>query len=298
VSGATTASLGNYNPFAGSGFTQVPVTLTLTRYNADNGKTTRRVDFYISRPLGSPAGFDVRYQGSSVLYTQPTTHPLSLGSPPSGTIFNDFGGNAKADSVSLALQVTVPPATDLTAGAPVTFDIVYICDGQGGLLSVSTPATLANAITVQINVLSALQASYAGPALNFGEVGSLADAQASTVTVAGVVRVASSGPYSVALASVNGYRMTYPGGNPATPSQAIKYSTHFLGQTVDSSTGGFSSVVCSRAGTGGQNLPVSATLEEGGRAKTPSPSYQDTLTITVTPLTVPYNGGTSPCPSL
>jgi hypothetical protein len=42
-------------------------------------------------------------------------------------------------------------------------DIVYVCRGNGGLSDVSAPTTLAQATTININVQSALQASYAGP---------------------------------------------------------------------------------------------------------------------------------------
>ncbi len=54
----------------------------------------------------------------------------------------------------------------------------------------------------------------------------------------------------------------------------------------------------SNIGIGGQNLPVAVTLQEGGTTKTPSPSYRDTLTVTVTPLAMPYGGGTANCPGL
>jgi len=298
VNGTTTTSIGSYDPFTGTTFVQVPVTLNLTRYSASGGKKTKAVDFYLTQPAQSPAGYDIRFQNSSVLYTLPATHTLSATSPPSGTIFYDFGGTAQADTVPLSLTVTIPPGVNLPAGQSISFDIVYVCTGSGGLNNVSIPTTLTQAITIQINVVSALQASYAGSSLDFGEIGSLTDTQAGTHTLNGAVRVASTGPYSVTLVSANGYKMTYSGGNLSTASQTIKYSAHFLGQTPDTTNPTFATMVCSPAGTGGQNLPISVTLREGGQTKSPSPSYRDTMTVTVTPLLVPYGGGTSACPGL
>src|SRR3546814_4180203 len=88
---------------------------------------------------------------------------------------------------------------------------------------------LAQALTVRINVASALQASWAGPALNFGEIGDLDNVAASQRSVEGAVRVASSGPYKVRVSSANGYRMTYAGGSPDNPQQRLHYSASFLG---------------------------------------------------------------------
>src|SRR3546814_9881164 len=83
---------------------------------------------------------------------------------------------------------------------------------------------LAQALTFRINVASALQASWAGPALNFGEIGDLDNVAASQRSVEGAVRVASSGPYKVRVSSANGYRMTYAGGSPDNPQQRINSS--------------------------------------------------------------------------
>lgn len=297
VSGATTVSIGNYNPFTGSSFNQVQVALNLTRYVSGRDET-QDVDFYIAQPAGSPAGYAIRHDNSSVLYTRPATHSLSVKSPPAGTVSYSFGGNGHPDTVSIPLVVTIPAGVDLNAGDPIVFDIVYVCTGSGAMKDVTSPTTLANAITIKINVLSALQASYAGPALDFGEVGALSDLEAFSHSVTGMVRVASSGPYTVTMTSANTYRMTYPGGNLGTSAQSIKYGTHFLGQTNDGTTGAFSIVACKRSGTGGQNLPLTVTLREGGLAKTPAPDYRDTLTVTITPLATPYNGVSWTCPAL
>lgn len=296
VSGATTVSIGNYNPFTGAGFNQVQVTLNLTRFRS-GGQYTRRVNFYFVQPAGSPA-YAITSSGSNVLYTLPASRALSLSSPPSGTVFYNFGASGSPNTVAIPLVVTIPGNLNLTAGEPIVFDIRYICDGSGGMSGVSSPATLTGAMTIKINVLSALQASYAGPALDFGEIGEVTDAQASTQTVGGNVRVASSGPFTVTLSSANTYRMTYPGGNLGTTTQRIRYSTRFLGQTMSNAAPTFTTVACSRVGISGQNLPISVTLQEGGTTKTPAPNYLDTLTVTVTPLAAPYGGSTVNCPGL
>jgi spore coat protein U-like protein len=256
------------------------------------------VDFYFVQPAGSPAGYEIRYSNSNVLYTLPATHSLSVTSPPSGTVFFDFGGNGQPNTVSIPLVVTIPPGLDLSAGDPIAFDIVYICNGRGALRDVTARTTLADAITIKINVLSAVQASYAGPALDFGEVGSLTDIASFTHSVTGMVRVASSGPYTVTMASANAYRMTFPGGSLVTSVQNIKYGSHFLGQNNDAANATFNETACKRAGTGGENLPLIVTLREGGVAKTPAPDYRDTLTVTITPLVVPYGGLSWSCPTL
>ncbi len=297
VSGATSVSIGNYNAFSGTGITQVPMTLDLTRYVGGGGRKTQKADFYISMPAGSPSGYDIRYQGSSVLYVYPQSHLLSFPGP-SGTVYYDFGGAGQPDTVAIPLVVTIPPNLDLAAGSEIKFDLVYICTGTGGLLDVSLPTRLNNAITLQLNILSALQASYIGSTLDFGEIGSLSDTDALQRTITGAIRVASTGPYSVALSSANGYKMRYPGANPDSASQNIRYSARMLGQTVDSFSPIFTTTACARAGTAGQNLSLSVTLREGGRAKLAAPNYSDNLIITVTPIAVPFAGASQNCQNL
>jgi spore coat protein U-like protein len=296
VSGSTSGTIGSYNPFGGAGPTQVTVYLNLTRH-AQGGHKTREVDFYFSQPPGSPA-FDIRYLGSNVLYTLPATHALSLQNPPAGTVHYDYGSAGKPDTVQLRFVVTIPAGLNLAAGQPLVFDIVYVCSGSGGLLDVSTPTTLPAAITLQVNVQSALQASYAGPALDFEEIGGITDAQALTHSISGALRVASTGPFSVALSSANSYRMTYPGGNASMPQQSVGYAVRMLGQIHNRASPGLGTIVCAALGTAGQNLPLVATLEEGGASKASAPNYQDNLTVTVTPLAVPYGGNPQNCNTL
>ena len=287
-----------YDPFAASGLTQITVPLTLTRY-ASGGAKTQTVNFVLTTPVGSPR-YEVLYNGASVVYTEGATggHPVN-GSRAAGEIYYSFGGASAPDqSTPFNLVVTVPANVNLSAGDPIKFDIQYVCAGTGGMTDVVTPTKLTGAIQINVNVLSALQASYVGPALDFGEVGLKTDLQVATDpgTKTGYIRVASSGPYSVEMRSQNGYRLTYPGGNPALAIQAMKYRASFLGQTRDATNTAAVTQICSRAGLDGTapnqgiRIPLSVTLQEGGVGRLPAPNYQDALTVTLTPLFAPQNG--------
>jgi hypothetical protein len=91
------------------------------------------------------------------------------------------------------------------------------------------------------------------------------------------------------MVSQNDYRLTFPGGNPATAVQRLNYKALFLGQTVSNSAPTFSAVTCARAGVPASEadlLPIRATLLEGGDGKQVSPDYKDVITVTVSPLAV------------
>lgn len=280
VTGSTSQSIGNYNPFV-SGISQANARINLTRRTGDGA--TRRVNFVFLRPGGAPAGLDIRYQGASVLVNSAAGVRLSVSSPPAGTIFHDFGGNGQSDTITLDFVVTIPPGLDLRTGQSLSFDILYVCSAQGGMDAVSTPTILPQAVTLRLNVLSALQASYSGPALDFGEIGGVTTADAGGHVVTGQMRVASSGPYLVAMTSANRYRMTYPGGDVSDPDQTVRYFATLLGQTRSYSSPTFSSVYCAAAGIGGATAPLSVRLQDGGQDKIPSPGYRDVLTITISP---------------
>lgn len=281
-----------YDPFSPTGLTQVTIPLILTRFGTGAAKT-QTVNFVLIKPIGAP-DYQILYNGSSVLYTEGNTmgHP-TINSQSAGEIYYNFGGASQPDqSTPFNLVVTVPANVDLSAGLPIDFDIIYVCNGTGGMEDVVTPSKLSSAIHINVNVLSALQASYAGPALDFGEVGDKTDADVATTPIqrTGYVRVASSGPYSIEVTSQNGYRMTFPGGNPANPSQSLGYSATMVGQTRNPGNTTPISRVCTRAGLAGTPpsqgilLPLDVLLLEGGQTRTPAPNYQDILTITVAPL--------------
>lgn len=295
ISGTTSTSIGAYNPLSASGLAEVSVTLTLTRTGGTESDKTRSVNFFLIMPAGQ-AALDIRYRGQSVLHPLSQAPRLSLTSPGSGTIYHDFGGAGQADTVSLPLTIRVPAGLDLVAGQPLIFDLSYICDTIRSGGSVLVPMILNQALTVRIDVASALRASWSGAALNFGEIGDLSDKEAPQRSIEGAVRVASSGPYSISVRSANGYRMTYPGGSPETPSQRIGYAASFLGRLASPQFPRTMWALCGRAGLAGKNLPLRVRLLEGGRDKVAAPEYKDTLTITVAPLVATYSGAVENCP--
>jgi hypothetical protein len=291
-----------YDPFSPSGITQVTIPMILTR-NANGSAKTQTVNFVLTKPLGTP-NYQITYNGTSVLYTEGNLmgHP-QIGSQASGEVHYNFGGATAPDqSTPFNLVVTVPPNVDLSAGQPINFDIYYVCAGTGGMADVTTPTKQAAAIKINVNVLSALQASYVGPALDFGEVGERTDSEVATNpgTRTGYIRVASSGPYSVDMTSANGYRLRYPGSSVAVGSgptnDSLRYETTFVGQTRSPSNVLPITRICNRAGLAGTPpsqgilVPLAVKLLDGGQGRNPAPNYQDTLTVTITPLVAPQSG--------
>lgn len=298
VTGTNVASIGNYDPFSPSAISSVTTSVTLTRLTGTGGKKTQNVNFYFVKPAGSPA-YQIIHDGSNVLYEAPGYAGAPIlnvnnSNPTPGLVYVSFGGASAPDTQTVSFTVSVPPGADLTAGGTIPFDIRYVCKGTGGMTDVSAPQTLGNAFSLNITVLSALQASYVGSALDFGEIGTVSTATVlgapATYTRTGAVRVASSGPYSVGLASQNSFQLTAAGAS------TIDYQMTFLGQTRSSASPSFSPVTCVRAGITGVNLPLGVRLQEGGETKIPASSYSDTLSVTVTPLVVA--GGAQNCPAL
>lgn len=297
VSGdATAPATIAYDPFAASGLSQATIPLILRR-NRLLVARTNEVSLVLVAPAGTPP-IEITYQGYNVLYADGGTagRPRALdsvdrGAGAAGEIRYQFGNAFATDlSAPLNLRVTVPPGTDLTASEPIYLDLLYICSGDG-LLSVPSPTRLARAVRLDVNVLSALQAYYAGSALNFGEIGDLTTqtVQAApatyTTSAANALRVRSSGPYEVTVRSQNDFRLTFPGGNLGDAAQTIRYQVRFLGRDITSNAS-FGTRTCTRAGVAGAGatLPIRATLLEGGASKTSSPNYADTVSVTFTPV--------------
>ncbi|MGA0602865.1 hypothetical protein ACO2Q3_19305 [Caulobacter sp. KR2-114] len=274
------ASLGSYDPFGGAGIPSGPFTLTLHRTNS----ATAAVDLMFYLP-SSGGAYDVKSAGTSIV-THSTNPNLNASNPPIGTLFVsnwDTNGNA-----TVSLTGVVPAGLDQASGTnTVSFDLRYDCKATSGNTSANNQL-ITTALTMSYSVQSALQASYSGTAFDFGDVSNLNNGQASQRSVSGNVRVASSGPFSVAVAPGSGtaWAMTYPGGNTGTASQRIYYALNFLGQTGSHSNGQntFDTVTCQRTGVSGQNLPISASLAEATTGKTAAPDYSDYISVTVTPL--------------
>jgi hypothetical protein len=299
VSASATAPASiTYDPFSAAGLADVTVPLILRRNRGLLLGRTVEVSLVLVAPSGTPP-LSVTYNGYKVLYADGSTagRPRALnsrdgGAGAAGEIRYTFGDLLATDvSPALNLRVTVPPGSDLSAGQPVVLDMLYICSGDAAMLSVPTPTREAGAIRLNVNTVSALQAYYAGSVLDFGEIGDattaavLAAPDQYTTAAANSLRVRSSGPFEVRVRSANDFRLAYPGGNLADAAQTIRYSARFLGQEI-TSTSSFGTRTCARAGVGGEagTLPLRATLKEGGSAKTPSPDYADTISITFTPI--------------
>ena len=299
VTGSATAPTTiTYDPFSAAGLSEVTIPLVLRRNRGLVLGRTNEVSLVLVAPSGTPP-LDITYRGFRVLYAEGATagRPRSLdsrdnGAGAAGEIRYNFGNLFSSDvSAPLNLRVTVPPGSDLSAGEPIILDILYICSGELGIGSVTTPMRDTASVRINVNTVSALQAFYAGSALDFGEVGDLTTAAVLaapdryTTPSANSLRVRSSGPFEVRMRSQNDFRLTYPGGNLADPAQAIRYSARFLGQEITSNAS-FGTRTCARAGITGAagTLPLRATLKEGGATKTPAPNYGDTISITFTPV--------------
>ncbi|GAA0735205.1 hypothetical protein GCM10009106_20100 [Sphingomonas japonica] len=299
VTGDATAPVSiTYDPFSSTGLSQATIPLVLRRTRGLLTARTTEVSLVLTVPSGSPV-LDVTYQGYRVLYAEGATagRPRALnssdgGAGAAGEIRYNFGGLSASDvSAPLNLRVTVPPGTDLSAGQPIVFDILYICSGDGGMLDVPTPTRNNGAVRINVNTVSALQAYYAGSALDFGELSDVTTATVLgaptryTTATSNSLRVKSSGPYEVRVRSQNDFRLTFPGGSLTDAAQTIRYSAQFLGQEITSNTS-FGTRSCVRAGVGGASgtLPIRATLKEGGSNKTPSSNYGDIVTVTFSPV--------------
>jgi len=144
-----------YDPFSPNALQQISIPLTLTRF-ANGSAKTQSVSFILVQPPGGPA-YQVVYNGTNILYPENATQGRPVqGSQTTGQVYYFFGGAGAPDqSNPLNLTVTVPANTDLSAGEPIRFDILYVCTGIGGLASVDTPARLTSAVRINVNMLSA-----------------------------------------------------------------------------------------------------------------------------------------------
>jgi hypothetical protein len=315
ISGNSTAASVDYDPFNPTGLGTTSIQLTLKRVNNGGGGFTRLVRFYlkaqntgadgttiIPTALTGPANFDGL--GLNIFYNFGAGAPSLTGNPTGANRFFlvDFtGNNTQSDTVVVTFSVTLPPNLDLSASPNLSFDVYYACTANP---NTADTGIISNAVVFPIRVLSALQASYVGSALDFGEIGDkttpvviAAPATYSTAATGNNIRVASSGPYTVAVASQNGYKLKFPASN-GTAAQTINYKAGFLGQTLSPATPTFTSTLCQRATLAGQLLPIRATLLEGGDGKMVAPDYKDVITVTITPQVSTVVGVQANCPAL
>jgi hypothetical protein len=306
VSAVSAAQSVQYDPFAPTQLQVNNVSVTFTRTNGAGGQKPSRIDLYLRStdarangmmliPVSVVGSGNAAGLNQNIFYDFPGPYPVipqPLGnSPLPGVMRWDYtGDNEASDVFTILFQVTVPPNLDLSAGGALQFDVDYGCSGTGGGKPFYEKATAPNAFTLNIEVRSALQAGYAGSALDFGEVGDLTDADVLTtpkVTPTGnYIRVQSSGPYEVTLTSARGYLLTPGGTANLDPLQQIRYRLKFLGQERDSLNTTAINAVCPRARVGlafEDRLNLQAKLAQGGSDKAPSPNYRDELTVTIAP---------------
>lgn len=306
-----------YDPFNPSGFTNNNIVLNITRINPPGGGTTSVLNFYLdaNAQTGSAAsgiqlipvavsGQATLIGGFNIFYSQaetpPTLLPISL-HPTAGNRFAKIsftGNNAGSDTVAVTFQVILPPNLQLNAVQSLAFDAHFACNIQGGQLNGQTQTgDRANAVIFPVTVLSALRTYYAGTDLSFGDITTVPPTPPAPVRTnpGNYIFIQSSGAYSVELASQNAFKMKKPGA--VTANDEIRYSLKFLGETRDNSTtpaAGATAITksCIRAGmaTEGTQLPIQATLQEGGQNKNPSLDYKDILTVTITPLAYAVTG--------
>ena len=315
ITGSAVAQAAIYDPFSPQGLPTTRVTLTMQRINPAGGGKTAIVAFFLTgqgpesnntviTPISAAGAVNIYGTNQNIFYNFGTPGPLldlSTNTPPGYMIVEFTGNNTASDSVTVVFDILLPPNLDIAASQTLDFDVNYACSGTGGGPQFEDEGVIPNAVSFPIKVLSGLQASYSGHILDFGEIGDKTDTdiaadQASYIRN-GWVNVRSSGPYTVDMVSQNGYRMTFPGGNLGDPAQRLLYTATFAGQTVSNASPTFTTVVCQRAGLAAKQLPLEATLNEGGASKAPSPDYQDIISITLAPLAGGTPGGLN-CPAL
>src|SRR5690606_19995962 len=239
------------------------------------------VSVVLVAPAGSPP-LQVTYQGQNVLYAEGNTagRPRSVnsrdgGAGSAGEIRHGFGGLFGTDfSPAFNLTVSMAPGANPSAAEPIYLDLLYICTAEGAMLSNLLPTRINRAVRVDVTTVSALQAYYAGSALDFGELGGVSTAQVLAspdryaTPATNSLRVRSSGPYEVRVTSQHNLRRAIPGGNLADPAQPIAYRVSFLGREI-SATAPFGTRTCAAAGVTGAAgvLPLRARLAEGGSRK-------------------------------
>lgn len=293
-----------YNPFDTNALSNVDVTLTLTRTNGSGGQKTQEVYFIIVLPNGSPA-YQVSAQApggstyTNVTYVDgavPANLP-AISANTAGQIAYQFGGASQPDTATFNLRVTVPANTDLSAGKPISLSIRYVCKGTGNMDDVTAAADLAGAIKIDVHVLSGLQAFYSGSQFDFGEIGTKSTAQVLSTPVrtdaANHFSVKSSGAFNVKVSSQNGFLLKPAGGSGVN--NQVAYSVKFLGQVLNSTSGpnavALNKDCAATHVTSFSNLPIQATLLEGGQGKNPSGAFTDVITVTLTPNAANFAGG-------
>lgn len=305
-----------YDPFEPSGLQSTTVTMAITRINPGGGGKTSDLNFFIRANTGTgtyadgiqiiPRTFSgqgsMTGSGLNIFYDYDTPDPILTPItvlPTSNNRFLkvEFNGNpGQADTAIITFDVIMPANLNLNASRTLMFDAEFACKMQGGQYNNETQSgTRPNAMSFPVTVLSALRASYVGTALDFGEIGTVTNAEAPGRKIDGnSVRVESSGAYDIELKSENKFKLMRP--DATTDLDKIGYKIKFLNQTRDPVANTPITATCGAAGIGeslAKNLYISAELVEGGSGKNPSETYRDNLIVTLTPRSYETTG--SPC---
>lgn len=315
LTGGTSSS--NYDPFSPTPTLATINGVQFIRRPGTGGELATEITFYLKARStsfdgstlqilsgGGSGGSGEGYNNNILVGASASPPPLNNNSPPPpGTFKWTFGSGNGNGTFTLNARMMLPAGIDTAASAQLVFDLYYSCRAraQSGAQTFEDTGVIPGAIGLNVIVRNALQAYFNGQAsantlsFDFGEVGTTTTATVgatpASYTRSGFITVRSSGAYSVSLGSDNNFRLTYPGGNPATPAQSLTYSATLLGQTRSGTSGSGAAVSpitrqCLRAGVPapGNQLPLSVTLTEGGTAKTPAPVYADRLVITIAPM--------------
>jgi hypothetical protein len=284
---------GSYNPFTSNFFASANLALTIDRSRfTSGGAKTQTVNFVLlpsstvpSSLIGGANGITMTYNGASILYPSQTAadgaNVPTVGSQAAGQVYHNYGGNT--DTATFNVNVLIPAGLDLVANPNIPFDLYYTCMGTGGMSSVETPERFPNAASINITVASALQAYFAGSALDFGDITNLTLTQAQAKTTgAGNLRIRSTGPYSISVDSAKDFVMTP--GNAATTdaNQRVPYELSIMGSTLRGTA--TMTQTCARASMVEKSISVSAKLIQATAGKSAASNYRDEITVTFTPL--------------
>jgi hypothetical protein len=313
LQGSATGQASVYNPFLGGALPKSRISLNVTRINPTGGGRTALVAFYLTARTATAAnnvainavsfqptgGINIYGLNQNIFYNTGSAAPSLLLNTrtPVGYAIVDFGGNTSgSDNLTLTFDIALPANLDVAASSRLAFDLNYRCSGAGGGKPFEETGSITDALSFPIKVLSGLEASYSGHVLDFGEVGTMTDADISknqiAFTKSGWVNVRSSGAFTLKLTSQNGYRLTFPGGDLSKTSQTLRYTARLAGTAMTSNGSSTATISCVRAGLTTLQIPISAELNEGGSLKAASSSYSDILSITVSPEMADASGAT------
>lgn len=288
-----------YDPFSNNGAT-VQGSIEITRLGNANEKPQSaavvliKPDAWQMLQLITPnaSNSDVSYIRAEI----PAGLPNPIYNPGNRQITVRWAEPTATDSVSVPFTIIVPPSVPLRVGAnELAFSARYACTNADGTYSPAQNIDIIAAVRANVDVKSAARAYFNGELSNnslifdFGEIGNLNsnDVQVDprSYTREARLNVQSSGSYTLAVTSQNGYRLALPGGSTADPRSTVSYRLT-IGGSARSGLGDRSAFtrLCAAAGVVTvTQIPVSVSLAEGGAGKLASPVYSDELTITITP---------------